>query len=90
MQTEQSYVDSLNLVVEVLIKCTHTSATVSDYAIVCSWQIFMEPMAAKCILNSEELHTVFVNWKDLITSHDKLLKSAKFPFSVGQTIVSFL
>jgi hypothetical protein len=55
VQTEQSYVDSLNLVVE----------------------IFMEPMGAKCLLNASELNTVFVNWKELITSNDKLLNALK-------------
>ncbi|XP_062511538.1 intersectin-1-like [Corticium candelabrum] len=38
-------------------------------------EIFMEPMAENCILEENELSAVFVNWKEIIVSNDKLLKS---------------
>lgn len=83
IQTEDTYVEDLELVLEVPkknpLELKHwycLALFLSYYIIVCVYvfQVFYKPMSESGRLTEAEMGMIFVNWRELIMCNTKLLK----------------
>lgn len=75
IHTEETYVEDLELVLEVRSdadrKSRRTPGSPGDFSLC---QVFYKPMSESGRLTEEEMGLIFVNWRELIMCNTKLLK----------------